>query len=365
MTVIALSGYYGFYNIGDEAILEAIVKVLRYHRPDIELIVFSADPRHTRRTYGVEAVSRTNLPAIIRVLRRADLLISGGGGLLQDATGPRSIPYYLGIIKLAMLLRTKVAVYAQGLGPLRSGWSRFCVQKVLSGVDWLSVRDPASARLLAELGVERDVTVTADPVFFLDPAPQKEIEAFWKAYGIKRPGKELLVGLALRPYPGETLFDKKLLEIFSTGCRFLEKEYKARLIFLPYHLKKDLPLARDLASRSSTRGIVIEESLSSRNVFRVMGGLDLLIGMRLHALIFASICGVPFIALPYDPKVNAFLRHVEKPGLSLESLNSAQLLESIKSALDEGDEAGADLRIKINARKREVQEAAQKILSLL
>ena len=365
MTVIALSGYYGFYNIGDEAILEAIVKVLRYHRPDIELIVFSADPRHTRRTYGVEAVSRTNLPAIIRVLRRADLLISGGGGLLQDATGPRSIPYYLGIIKLAMLLRTKVAVYAQGLGPLRSGWSRFCVQKVLSGVDWLSVRDPASARLLAELGVERDVTVTADPVFFLDPAPQKEIEAFWKAYGIKRPGKELLVGLALRPYPGETLFDKKLLEIFSTGCRFLEKEYKVRLIFFPYHLKKDLPLARDLASRSSTRGIVIEESLSSRNVLRVMGGLDLLIGMRLHALIFASICGVPFIALPYDPKVNAFLRHVEKPGLSLESLNSAQLLESIKSALDEGDEAGADLRIKINARKREVQEAAQKILSLL
>ena len=365
MALIALSGYYGFHNIGDEAILEAVVNALRHHRPDVKMVVFSADPRHTRRAYGVEAVSRTNLPAIIRVLRKADLLISGGGGLLQDATGPRSIPYYLGIIRLAMLLQTKVAVYAQGLGPLRSGRSRFWVKKVLSGVDWLSVRDHASARLLAELGVKRDITVTADPVFFLDPEPRKEVETYWKAYGIKRPGKELLVGLALRPYPGETLFDRKLLEIVSDGCRFLEKEYNARLIFLPYHLKKDLPLARDLASRSSTGGIVIEESLSSRDILRVMGGLDLLIGMRLHSLIFASICGVPFIALPYDPKVNAFLQYVEKPGLSLESLNLVQLQESIKSALDEGEEAREYLRIKINAQKKEVQGAAQKILSLL
>lgn len=364
MTVIALSGYYGFHNIGDEAILEAVVNALRYQRPDVKLVVFSADPRHTRRAYGVEAVSRTNLPAIIRVLRKADLLISGGGGLLQDATGPRSIPYYLGIIRLAMLLRTRVAVYAQGLGPLRSGWSRFLVKKVLSGVDWLSVRDQASARLLADLGVKREITVTADPVFFLDPVPREAVESFWKAYGVKRPGKELLVGFALRPYPGETSFDERLLEVVNDGCRFLEREYNAQLVFLPYHLKKDLPLARALASRSS-RGIIIEESLSSRDILRLMGGLDLLIGMRLHALIFASICGVPFAALPYDPKVDAFLQYIGKPGLPLQSLNLSQLQKGIHTALEEGDEYKKNLRIKIDGQKREVQEAAQKILSLL
>ncbi|MGI5882936.1 MAG: polysaccharide pyruvyl transferase family protein, partial [Dethiobacteria bacterium] len=95
MTCIALSGYYGFYNTGDEAILEAIIGIVRRRLPGAELVVFSADPDHTRQEYGVESVSRTCLFSIFRTLHRADLLISGGGGLLQDVTSLRSVAYYL------------------------------------------------------------------------------------------------------------------------------------------------------------------------------------------------------------------------------------------------------------------------------
>jgi polysaccharide pyruvyl transferase CsaB len=365
LAVIALSGYYGFHNIGDEAILEAVINVLRYYQPDVELVVFSADPLHTCKTYKVEAVSRTHFPAIVRVLRRADLLVSGGGGLLQDVTGPRSIPYYLGIIQLARLLRTRVAVYAQGIGPLRHQWSRFCVKKILDRVDWLSVRDTASAHFLTELGVKRDVTVTADPTFSLEPVPQEEIVAFWKKHGVEKSPLELLVGIALRPYPGETAIDGRLLEIIGSSCSYLQKEYGARLVFLPYHLHKDLPLARALASRVSPRSIIFEESLTSRDILRLMGGLDLFIGMRLHALIFAAICGVPFVALPYDPKVYSFLEYAGKvPVLSLEDLNSQHLLNGCKAALNEGIEFKDNLQLKIKEQKKEVERAALKILSL-
>ncbi|MDO9536624.1 MAG: polysaccharide pyruvyl transferase CsaB [Bacillota bacterium] len=365
MTCIALSGYYGFHNIGDEAILEAVITVLRRHQADVRIVVLSADPLHTRQTYGVEAVSRTHLQSIIRVLREADLLISGGGGLLQDVTGPRSIPYYLGIMELAMLIGTPVAVYAQGMGPVHHRWSRFWMKKVLSRVDWVSVRDLASAQFLAKLGVVRDVVVTADPVLSLEPESSDGINEFWRAHGVEKSEKELLVGVALRPYPGETIFDERLMEIVSRGCSYLESKYGARLVFLPYHLQKDLPLARELASRTSSRSIIIERGLSSRDTLKLMGGLDLLIGMRLHALIFAAICGVPFVALPYDPKINAFLGKIGVAAeLSLENLSFEDFLASLETALLRKEEWMANLQEKINEQRKEVEEAALKILSL-
>lgn len=366
MTSITLSGYYGFHNIGDEAILEAIINALRRSRPEVKIAVLSAEPEHTSKTYGVEAVSRTHLPSIIRLLRQSDLLISGGGGLLQDITGPRSIPYYLGIMELAMLLKTKVAVYAHGVGPLRHNWSRLWVKRVLSRVEWVSVRDAASAQFLTELGLNRQVRITADPVYSLEPASREEIVSFWEAHGVKLSPAEPLVGIALRPYPGETEFDRRLLQVIQSGCNYLQKEFGARLVYLPFHLEKDLPLARALASLTPSKGIIFAESLSPREIIKLLGGLDLLIGMRLHSLIFAAICGVPFVAIPYDPKVNAFLEYMEENTfLPPEKLTFQELLVNLKAALYQGKEQRERLRLKIEKQKDEVKRAVRELLSLV
>lgn len=366
MTLIALSGYYGFHNLGDEAILEAIICALRRLQPEVQIAVLSADPQNTAKDYGVEAVPRTHLPSIIRLLRRSDLLISGGGGLLQDVTGPRSIPYYLGIMELALLLKRKVAVYAQGVGPLRQDLNRLWVKRVLSRVQWVSVRDEASARVLAEMGVNRPIRVTADPVYSLEPAPREETISFWEERGIKLSPAEPLVGIALRPYPKEKEFDRHLLNVIQRGCYYLRKEFGARLVYLPFHPEKDLPLARALASAAPSRGILFAKSLTPREILRLMGGLDLLIGMRLHSLIFAAICGVPFVGIPYDPKVYAFLEYMEK-GVSLppEKLTLQELLISLKEALFRGKEMRWSLRPKIEKQKEEVQKAVKELLSLI
>ena len=365
MTVIALSGYYGFHNAGDEAILEAIITALRRYQPDVELVVFSADPAHTRKAYQVEAVSRICLPSIISTLRSADLLISGGGGLLQDVTSLRSIPYYLGMMELARIMGARVAVFAQGMGPLRHYWSRHGVQKVLSKVDYISVRDAASAQLLKELGVKKTIEVTADPVLSLGPVSQADVTAFWEAAGIKKSPDELLVGIALRPYPGEKVFDEKLLSVIARGCYYLRKEFGAKLIYLPFHLKKDLPLATALASREISRGVVFERNLPPGDLLKLVGGLDLLIGMRLHALIFAAICGVPFVALPYDPKVNAFLENIgEKAAFSLQELTLQKLLASLKNALAWGGKREESLQLKIKKQRQKVEDTVEQLLLL-
>src|SRR2546428_13135892 len=119
---IVVSGYYGFGNGGDEAVLEAIVGALRARLPQAQVVVLSAAPDQTRLLHGVAGVSRTTgaLPAIAG----ADLFISGGGTLIQDATSARSALYYLGLLGVATVLAHATMGYAAGIGPVRLGGSR-------------------------------------------------------------------------------------------------------------------------------------------------------------------------------------------------------------------------------------------------
>ena len=81
---VLISGYYGFHNIGDEAILKSIITALRQEKPDIEITVLSNDVEHTKNTYNVDAINRWNIAKIYLELLKSDGLISGGGSLLQE-----------------------------------------------------------------------------------------------------------------------------------------------------------------------------------------------------------------------------------------------------------------------------------------
>src|SRR5450830_146125 len=90
---IALSGYYGFDNAGDEALLNAITSSIRRLAPDAEFVVFSGSPEKTASQHGIRAVYYKSPASVWRELRDADLLISGGGSIFQDVTSARSLPY--------------------------------------------------------------------------------------------------------------------------------------------------------------------------------------------------------------------------------------------------------------------------------
>ncbi|MBR0365607.1 MAG: glycosyltransferase, partial [Clostridia bacterium] len=115
---ILISGYYGFKNSGDDALLKALIADLRKYLESPELVVLSANPRETWKNYRVKAINRFNIPLIIKHMKRADMLISGGGTLIQDATSTQSLLYYLTIIKLAIKNKLKVMLYSNGIGPL-------------------------------------------------------------------------------------------------------------------------------------------------------------------------------------------------------------------------------------------------------
>src|SRR5690625_3846664 len=141
---LLISGYYGFDNSGAEAVLWSILTALEAEaermRIPIRPIVLSADPAVTSKRYGVEAIERMSPKAIIRALRQSSGLISGGGSLLQDVTGWKTIPYYIGVMRLAMLLRKPVFVYAQGIGPVERPTFHRMIRKTLEKCAYVSVR---------------------------------------------------------------------------------------------------------------------------------------------------------------------------------------------------------------------------------
>ncbi|MFC6592106.1 polysaccharide pyruvyl transferase family protein [Deinococcus lacus] len=160
---VLVSGYYGFANGGDEAIALSITRELRRrgHTP----VLLSADPPKTARLYGCEAAPRLQPVALARELQRCDLLLSGGGGLLQDKTSARNLTYYLGLIRLARLLGRRAAVFNQSIGPLsESGGQR--VERAIAGLP-LIVRDESSRQTLAALGLAAQVG--GDPALLLTP----------------------------------------------------------------------------------------------------------------------------------------------------------------------------------------------------
>ena len=150
MARVLLSGYYGFGNFGDEVLLEVIVERMRRRFPSAQLEVLSATPQATAEHHRVATTPRWDWRAIRAAIVRADVVLSGGGGLLQNATSLRSLLYYAGILREAIRARRKTMVFAQSVGPL-DFWGRLLVRRFCKGLDRATLRDERSVRLFREL----------------------------------------------------------------------------------------------------------------------------------------------------------------------------------------------------------------------
>ena len=182
----AVSGYYGCGNAGDEAVLAGIAaSFARQAGERVRLTVLSQNPDATIAQHGLQAIDRMDLSHVRATLRESDLLLSGGGSLLQDTTSIRSLLYYLWIARMAFQMGKPVMFYAQGMGPLRRPLSRWLVRLVANRAAYLTVRDEPSALLLKTIGVTNPrLEVTADPAFALMPATSDLIDNLCRAENI-------------------------------------------------------------------------------------------------------------------------------------------------------------------------------------
>jgi polysaccharide pyruvyl transferase CsaB len=312
---ILISGYIGFHNAGDEAIAEVVTEDLRREVPGAEITILSGDPAHTAAAYGVRAIGWREPLEILEAIRDTDLTIIGGGGLFQDYWGfdPRAVmtrehwglSFYAAPALVSAVYGKPVMLYAVGVGPLLSEHGRKFTKAVADIASRVTVRDAPSKELLEALGVPAEkIQLTADPVFHLEP--DESAAALPQVAGWM--GAQPAIAVAVRNW------------YFGTDQPFLEAQIAAaldavlaaeggRALFVPFHCEPgagdDVEMARRVVGRMrhADRAGVLAERSTPAQLAGIIGRAGLVLGMRLHSLIFSLGAGVPFVALEYDPKV--------------------------------------------------------------
>ncbi len=301
---VLVCGYYGFANVGDEAVLAGMAHALReagFHAP---IRVLSASPIQTQAEHSVEAVPRSSLPMMWRALRCSRLFVLGGGSLLQDITSARSIVYYLGVHWLARRAGCRVAWIGQGIGPLRRAWARWWTARAARQAEAIVVRDPESASLLRAWQAAH-VQEGADLSFLLS-APEKE-KGWARLTELGATSDEAL--LAIAPRRWAHMGEEETVVLFTDVAQYAQRHLGARPLLLAMHPARDGRLLETIAARVP-EVFAFGEPLSVREVRNVLACCQAVIGVRLHALMLASASGVPALAISYDPKVRSFWSQV-------------------------------------------------------
>ncbi|WP_339278974.1 polysaccharide pyruvyl transferase CsaB [Paenibacillus sp. FSL W8-1187] len=361
---IAISGYYGFRNSGDEAVLKSILLALeaegREQGVRIEPVVLSGDPAATESMYGVQAVGRMSPTGLLRTIAGCDGLISGGGSLLQDVTGSKTIPYYAGILKLAQLLGKPTFIYAQGVGPVLNRRMDGLIRHVMTRSAYVSVRDAESAELLGRMGVPRErIGIVPDPVMGL-PLPAGAADAASGGADDRTP----VVGISLRRWRKDGADLARAAEALGE----LARRRPVRLRFLPFHVPADAEASRETMERLGELGPGSSAELAEpgddpQRMLLEVSRCDLLVGMRLHALIYAAGQRVPMLGISYDPKIDQFLARLqERPAATTEAMDASAFADAAERLLDGSDAWRADKAPLIDRLQREAAWPAQHIV---
>jgi polysaccharide pyruvyl transferase CsaB len=343
---VAISGSYGGMNLGDEAILEVILRDLRANA-DVDVVVLSYNAKDTERRHKVRAIPIREMhkDQVLEELRKLDLFILGGGGILYD----ESLERYLRDVNWAKELNIPVMVYAVSVGPFKNPESKQLVTEVLNKVDKITVREGEAKRILNDLGVNQEIEITADPALLLKP--QTFTKDMLKKEGINPDSP--LVGFSVRE-PGPAAPDLNIEQyhaILANTADFMVERFDAQVLFVPMEggENKDPQHSHAVISKmaNTKRANVLKGEYTSGEVLGLMKHMAFAVGMRLHFLIFAGIQRVPFIPLPYATKVSGFLADLEMPMPPITALNVGKLCAFLDRSWDTKDRIRKRLEDKV------------------
>jgi polysaccharide pyruvyl transferase CsaB len=350
-----ISGYFGFSNAGDEAILSVLLQDLRQAAPGAELYVLSGNPAETSQQHAVQAIPASDLYTLLDTAAACDGLIVGGGGVFQDYWGAQTetlltpwqagLPFYSSLPMLGWLLEKPVLIHAAGVGPLFSKEAEELTRLSFDLAALASVRDAESQVLLSSLGLPAtSVPITADPAFRLTPDRQQAAKVL-ADFPLDPQSPRMVV--CLRGWEQAGPIEKWQAEVASALDAFIERT-GCSLLFIPFHclpgsaLTDDSLAARSVISRMNhqAQAVVLEGAYPPSVLAGLLADCDLTLGMRYHSVIFSALSGVPVAALAYDPKVTQVMKDLGMGefSLTLAGLSCERLLECLNVVWDSRDE---------------------------
>ena len=298
---VVLCGYYGFGNMGDNALLRASVARARKRYADKPLCALTRSPKKDQHEFNLRCVRRNSPFAVWRELRGASLLVFGGGTLLQENTSLRSLAYYCWVINCASQKGVAVELWGNGLGAPRSKLGAKLMKNALQKCRYVGLRDSTSVSVYKELMGNTDrVHREADLACKISPSPHGRIEYLLGILGIN--DKTAPNGYAVVTVKGSDGVGYR--DILENWLEILSSD-GIRLLLIPMFPKEDIKESRRLCRRF---GGSLAEGIGESDAVGLIRGSRIVCGMRLHSLVFASAVGVPFVGFGGDTKNESFCR---------------------------------------------------------
>ncbi|MFP4459828.1 MAG: polysaccharide pyruvyl transferase family protein [Candidatus Zixiibacteriota bacterium] len=310
MAKIIIEGFYGYANLGDEAILMAFIE--NFSKMGADVSIMTGSPEKVEKDYDLRAIQKNGrryLPKRFLKILSSDLYILGGGGLLKDfGDDSKSLKSWLHNIDIANKLGKKTALGAIGVENVRFEESFHEIKRVISNVDLITVRDQISYDILREAGIKKDIHIFSDPAVILAEAKKRSIDKgkinvfvslrHWFSTGFKTEDSEI-----------EARFHRQLARFFD------EIATNVKLHFIPMRTvdyDNDVEIAKKLVShmQQDCEIEINEVPPSVEGFIDMLDDCDIMIGMRLHSAILATAKAIPTIAISYSPKVKGYMEKI-------------------------------------------------------
>lgn len=343
-----IAGYYGLKNLGDELILSKIIEDIKRIDAQAEIIVSSGNLEYTRRLHNVSAVNRFSPDELMEAVRSADVIIVGGGGLINEyyslniAEVFTSFGYcmasYAIVPLFAKYFQKPVFYWSHGVGPIFSEEGRNFTKWFYTLSDFTTLRDAHSYSILRKICPEmRNVYVDTDPVMVLD------VNKYIKPLDFVVPDAKIKIGINIRPWFGIENIIQKFADAFSELCG---ENNNFIVVPIPFDLSLDKDPLRKIITSLPERFVFqygFEECDTPEEVISLMNHVDFFIGTRLHAIMVSRLLKIPTLTLSYDLKTDTFADILKTPTIRVEELTKNNLVVHIKSLINSDRLNASDL----------------------
>lgn len=356
---VVLSGYYGFDNSGDDALLKAVIDSLRKEKKDIKILVLSKKPMDTINEHNVYSVNRHNIFAIKEYFKRCRVFIYGGGSLIQDITSTKSLIYYIMLLETAKKYGMKLMVYGNGIGPITKKSNVNRAREALAICDYVSLREPESLEELERIGVSKENAVlSVDPAFSIDYVENIEI---FNTEGIDKNKSYFAINLRVWRY-NEPCFTKKIADIIN----YVAKKYNLIPICIAMHPSDYIIIKEVIKEANIKEHVILSKVYDVATLMGIIKQTKFVMSMRLHTLVYAVSVGVPVVGLSYDPKIDAFLNYIEqKTCVSTSYIDIQKLSDIIDNIFDDYEAVRIKIKDRSSYLKKLSENDAKAAISLL
>lgn len=305
---ILIAGYYGMGNLGDELILEFLLRDLREVigsiGKDFSITVLSGSPFVTSKQYSVNSLPRLKLLSVLRAILTHDMIIVGGGGLFQDKTSNFSLYYYLFLILAGKLLKKRMVVYSVGIDRLKT-FNAMLTGCIIKLADFISVRDSVSYDFLTKqrcflkpkvgrIFFMPDVVLNCRPFFEKDNIyTQKERPVF--AFIVKK-------------------INNNPPEFWATIADSCIRRFNVEVKFVVFHKLRDYKYTKEIVAFMKNKSEIIFWEKPS-DILKEFYNFDMVISVRLHGMILAAVYGIPLCGVSDDIKADLFLKKIAQKNI--------------------------------------------------